>query len=379
MPALLANLRISTFDRLQSFKKTLNDLDGIFDEYHIKVRGLYAAESIKYAESILRGRIYTYQHLSSGDWLSAAQFMLKNIRSNVVHIFLEDHTRCCSNDVYKKVLTEFANKRLDYMTYSFFRASELDISNILPLGVTQGKYLYSFSLNATTKTLLSKISPRYPSFSLCSIVSKRYLTSLLNTANQPHKIYCGKLSTIGIIFLGYPAYKIVLSYLNGLLRGLNCVLCLYPIDSPHNLEKTIVEQQPIAFRDLVVGVPRFELFANADDDNGAYGESLVKRGRLYPAYSSLARPSLPASPIHNLNLAAKESFNLTYFSRLPRIISIPQVRVLLLSGSAIVKTDANQAFLEVGKDVYFFSTSSPIIIALTEAHLEYQVYDVIFP
>jgi len=379
MPALLANVRINTTDRLDDFKSGLRDLCGLFEEYHIKVRGPFAAQSIQFAHSILEQRLYTYQHLSCEDWIESSQIILSHIQSNEIHIFLEDHKRCCSKKEYASVLKEFASRKLDYLPYSFFRAQQLDTSNILPLGITQGDHLCSFQLDTTTRPLLLAISPRYCTFSLCSIVSKRYLQLLFRSCSQPNKIYSSKLLTICILLFGYPRYKSLISALNTLLSHVKCIICLYTPDSPFNLEQSIQERLLSPRTSLVVGVPRYEMFANSDDDNGAYGESLVKRGRTHTVPLVNPANTTPTSPIFQLNLKASEQFDLTYYSRVSRITAPPQVRVSLIYGRVMLRTQQLEKLLEPGTDLYLYTTSSPILMAESDALVEYQVYDTIFP
>ena len=52
-----------------------------------------------------------------------------------------------------------------------------------------------------------------------------------------------------------------------------------------NLENNSLELNSIQ-KEWKIGIVKFELFANFDDDNNAYGESLIKRG-LYPFNSNI--------------------------------------------------------------------------------------------
>ena len=63
MPALLINIRINSLEKLELFKVTLSDIQVLFVESHIKIRGKYSQECVDHAVAKLKGEVIFYQHL----------------------------------------------------------------------------------------------------------------------------------------------------------------------------------------------------------------------------------------------------------------------------------------------------------------------------
>jgi hypothetical protein len=53
MPALLINIKIDLQEKFDLFKVTIADLTGLFEECHVKIRGIYSKECVEY----IRGQL----------------------------------------------------------------------------------------------------------------------------------------------------------------------------------------------------------------------------------------------------------------------------------------------------------------------------------
>jgi hypothetical protein len=164
MPALLINLKIDVKEKFEFYKVTLADLSGLFEECHIKIRGTYSRECVEYAKDQLGNGIHFYQELQEGDWVAATLEILGHVASRSVLLYFEDHKLVATRQRLERVLADFDECKLDYLCYSFFKASQLDVNNLLPLGVTQRELFHEFTLN-NNLNLIGKISPHYCIFS----------------------------------------------------------------------------------------------------------------------------------------------------------------------------------------------------------------------
>lgn len=382
MPALLINLKIDAQEKFELFKVTLADLSGLFEECHIKIRGTYSRECIEYAKGKQGIGIYIYQELQESDWVAATLEMLNQVESRSVFLYFEDHRLVASKQQLEQTLADFDKCNLDHLCYSFFKASQLDVKNLLPLGITQRGLFYEFYLSMKNIGLLGKIlgcSGCY-TFSLVSLNSVEYFRETLLTENKKYKLFNQRLTSVIARLFRYPRYKKILHIINGYLSSVGARLCAHSPSSPFNLEKIWFEYSTPNSRGWKFGVLREELFANFDDDNGAYGESLIKRG-LYPfdAYSfDAGYLESVSSVVCDIALDDGESFDCTYYSHKGRIRCAPQVEITVASGCVTVLYQSACFPLSSGESRLFYSNMSPVIQCIESSKLKIKVFDEIF-
>jgi len=380
MPALLINIKVDAQEKFELFKVTLADLAGIFEECHVKVRGMYSQECVKYAQAQLGNGIHLYQELQEKDWVAATLEMLSQVKSRSVFLYFEDHKLVANRQRLEQVLADFDESKLDYLCYSFFKASQLDVNNLLPLGVTQRVLFYEFALNNKNLNLIGKISPYYCTFSLLSLVSVEYFRKILTTENKKFKIFSRASTAVLALFFPYPRYRRVIKAMNDKLSWLSARICISEPSSPFNLEKIWFETDASNHDGWKFGILKQELFANYDDDNGAYGESLIKKG-LYPFDAH----SFDIDEIKNLNsvalrieLSDGELFDCTYYSHNGRIRHAPKVQINVIRGGIEVQYQDGFFQLSSGEAKLFYSNMSPVIHCIEFAELEIKVFDEIF-
>jgi len=381
MPALLINIKIDDQVKYDLFTVTLSDLREHFSECHIKFRGSYSQKCLDYAKQILTNvaSLTFYQNLQEEDWVDATTKMVENVTSRSLFLYCEDHKLVSTEEHLTSVLINFDRHELDCLCYSFFAASALGVENLLPLKPEQTDQFHIIQYSKDTNELLGKISPRYCSSSLVSIYSVKYFTSLLSVANTKYKIHSRRLHATLARLLPHPRYRKWYHRINQRLAPLRVTLCIEPPSSPFNLEhiwfETVFYETPWR-----VGILVSELFANYDDDNGAYKESLIKRG-LYPF--ELAKPS-PTGAAHTdyievpIALANGELFDCTYFSRAGRIRNPPLLRIRVVSGRASLACKTVEHTLEEGADICVYANQKALLRGLGSAVIALRVYDEVF-
>ena len=380
MPALMINIKIDLREKFDLFRVTLSDLSGLFEECHIKIRGIYSQECIEYIRSQIGKEIHLYQELQESDWVAATLGMLGQVRSRSVFLYFEDHKLLGARQHFQRTLLDFEKYNLDYLCYSFFKASRLDVKNILPLGVTQRELFHEFELTKQNIALIGKISPGYYTFSLISLISVKYFIEVLSAENKTFKIFVRKLASLIIRLFPYPRYRVVFKTINATLSSLGARLCIYPPSSPFNLEKMWLESPLPIEGGWKFGILKQELFANHDDDNGAYGESLIKRG-LYPfTAEGNIRPEdiCGASIKKTINLSQGQCFDLLYHSSVGRISKPPIVFIRVQSGSVLLKLTGSESLMVSGDLRSVYSNKGAVLEANEAAVLELQIFDDIF-
>ena len=382
MTALFLNLRIDKKEKFNLFKTTLADIECLFNECHIKIRGELANECIIFAKELFSDRAKYYQELKDSDWFAASTIMIENVKSRSIFFYLEDHKLITSADNLKLVLNEFDEFKLDYLCYSFFRASRLDVKNLLPLNPKKKNHFSEFLLNKENIKLIRKISPLYCIFSAPSIFSTEYFTKILHEENKKYKIYFKKLATLLAIFFPFPKYRIIFNYINFFLSFINSRLCINPYEAPFNLERLVKDMNIFELNSYKnkwkYGILHNELFVNFDDDNNAYGESLIKRG-LYPfEIKKKLNTNLNNCINFNLKINKGDSYDCTYYSQIHRIRSCPIVSIKVNSGKLSIKYREENIIL--AKDNYqsFYTNLSPIINCIEDADILMSIYDECF-
>jgi hypothetical protein len=376
MPALFINIKIDHHDRLDRFKVTLADLEGLFDEYHIKIRGVLGDESIAYAKDLFASHARFYQELQESDWVAASHDMLAQVTSRSVFLYCEDHKLVADRQRLGLVLKEFDENQLDHLSYSFFHASQLDVRNLLPLNPRRHSDIIEFSLNEQSRKMIGRISPRYCIYSNVSISSVEYFRSLLQLENKKYKFYFPKLTKLIIRLFPYPGYRKVFDRINNLSSSMSIRLCASSPASPFNMEKNWHEAFPLG-KPWKFGVLRNELFANYDDDNGSYGESLIKKGG-YPFDAQVSNPEIANGLTFSLRLQAGEIYDCNYYSHNGRIGHAPQVSIRVIDGDLQVAYAGEQVYLRAGDIKSFYSNIGPVIECKKDSQLEIAVFDEAF-
>ena len=375
--SLLINSYINDELKYNHFKITFKEIYQVFDSIHIKIRGAYKDKCIEYAKlKCKQKKIFTYQKLGENDWHNATFFMVKNIKTNSIFLYNEDHKLNCSFSILKEVINEFNNFQIDFMTYSFFKASKLNVNNILPLNPIRGSLINYFNIDKKKLKLIGKISPNYYYISLIGIFSKNYIYDILNKDNFKYKIYIPFISKLISRFLGN-SRKLLFRYFNFILNKININICLYPTNTPFNFEKIWFENYDFV-NDRKYGIPKKELFINYDDDNGMYAESLIKRG-LYPFdnkyFLNFLKNRKDLLSSFEIYLKSGEVYDSTYFSTLSRINTCPMLKIVIIYGDINIKTNNDKLIKKHNNTIYLYANLSPKIIAINDTRIKISIFD----
>lgn len=380
MPALLINIKIDSREKCDIFKVTLADMAGLFEECHIKIRGSFSQECVEYAQRQTGAGVHFYQELQEKDWVAATLEMVSQVKCRSIFLYVEDHKLVAGRQRLERTLADFDSCELDYLCYSFFRASQLDANNLLPLDVTTRELFQEFALTSQNLGLIGKISPTYVTFSLVSAVSVKYFKHLLTTENKAHKIFCKTLISGIVRLFPHPHYRRFIKTVNGTLSWFDARLCISPPSSPFNLEKIWFETGLPLGGGWKFGIPKEELFANYDDDNGAYGESLIKRG-LYP-FNPHSFDTEGAKKFKNIvrriDLAPGEFVNCTYYSHNGRIGRAPEIEINVVRGNVAVLYQGNSYPISSGGAKWFYSNLGPVIQSIESSELKLTIFDQAF-
>lgn len=373
MPALIVNIYVDSRENFEDFKVTIQDINGLFTHSYVMFRGSYSQRCLDFFIGVFKGEIKDFHYLSDKDWIKNTFEMTKNINHKSVFIYLEDHRLVSNKKLLKKILTDFEAFELDYLSYSFFDAGKLELNNLLPLNPSYCEDFDTFNLTKKNISLLNKISPNYYIFSLPSIVSVKYLRHVLRDVRSK-KIYYKYFSYLLTLLFPFPKYRNLISYTNSILRKINLSYNIYPINTPFNTEKRLKELIP-SDNDWKVGVLHDELFANSDDDNGAYGSSLIKKG-LYPFYTVNKIKSAPVIFEKIIDKDDEKCFR--YYSQAQRIYNPPILIIKLIKGNIKLNYDNKDIFLKDGMEIECNINLGVKIKAIVKSELSFIIHDEVF-
>lgn len=375
--SLLINSFINDELKYNHFKITFKEIYQIFDSIHIKIRGSYKKKCIEFAKLECKNKkLFTYQLLGEDDWNNTTLIMVGNIKTKNIFLYNEDHKLNCSLSSLKAVFNQFNKFEIDFMTYSFFKASKLNVNNILPLNPIQRSLINYFNIDNDKLKLIGKISPNYYYVSLIGIYSRNYIFDILDRENFKYKINIPLLSKLISRFLGN-SRKLLFKYFNNILNKFNSNICFYPINTPFNFEKIWFENYDFVCS-RKYGISKKELFINFDDDNGMYSESLIKRG-LYPFDSSYFLTHLKDRKdllsCFKINLKQGELYDCTYFNTLSRINTCPILKIEIIYGELNIKTNNDKLIKRYDNNIFLYANLSPKLLALNDSKIRISIFD----
>ena len=238
---VFANFQINNQERLIRLKDSFHSFEGYKpDQWEINIRGSLKEHAGKFLRNFLGDKLNLSFQNSKEGWIYDSKNLSKNIKTDLVMTWVEDHIFMNSNKHFEEVLKEMFLKKINCLHYSFHTEYNKKFFNSLPVDYS-GEYLKSWKFNKelTQKYCKKYFSEKY-SIPLMSIMTLQFFNEVL---------YCQK-----------PYFK------------------RWHKSYPFDFEKKIKDNISPSY---TVGFPNHELFAAIDDDQNNKNYSLISRG-LYP-------------------------------------------------------------------------------------------------
>lgn len=380
--ALFANIFLNSELKFYEFKLSICGTVGMFSEYHINVRGDFREEALAFVCELSLPDLFVYQDLSGSDWISDSLIMAQNIKSNSVYFFLEDHYPAVDNSKIDliNIFREFDDLDCDCMTYSWYRAKSYEARNFTPIVTHSTKLLSVFEINKENISYIkSEIGFDKNMVSMAALFSRQYFLKILNHENVQHKFYLKLFSDAIWRIFGFPRYLFLLKLLNALLFKFSCKINFYSKNTPFNFEKLFGEFVPARDFGHRIAVSKVELMANFDDDNGCYGESLIKRGHL-GGYDEIVKNSdfenVVIGKVFTKELRRYEFFDLTFVPCASRQYRLPMLRVEVVNGSLDVTVgNTNHFTISQGQHHVIPSNLDVCAVASVPSSLKVTYFD----
>ncbi len=238
--SIFTNFNIDNEERFIRMKDSLSSFIGLEpDQWVINVRGKYKELVAEHLRSAIRSSINLTFLESKQGWHKDSRVISKDITSDIVFYWLEDHLCLVEPNLLRETINEMFNQKVDILPYSFYEQSSQDYS---PLKTNyKGKFLKTFLFNKESRTLLKrKYGKEFYSVNLVCCFKREFFIRMIN-CNRP-------------------------------------LLKRWPKKTPFDFEKKF---QDINHIDFCSALPNTELFAAIDDDHFLPNYSLISRGK-YP-------------------------------------------------------------------------------------------------
>ena len=238
--AIFSNFFIDNKERLQRMKDSFYSFKGVEpNEWIVNIRGSLKYDAGNFLKNELKEKLNLYYLESKKGWMHDSLKISKQIKSDYVFFWIEDHIMIVPPDYLKKCVLEMKEFSIDQLMYSFL-INEIKRNFNLVETYKVGKYITVIKLDLKNCLKIRKVAGEFYTISCVSIMNKNFFNKILSSNKPLLKRWHRKL--------------------------------------PFDFEKVSSDNvAPVIFHSL----PNRELFVAIDDDLGQEGYSLISRG-LYP-------------------------------------------------------------------------------------------------
>jgi hypothetical protein len=235
---IFANFRINNEERYLRMRDSFLSFKNISAEkWVINIRGSHKEKTLNFLNKHLEDKLYHYQLESKKGWFADTREMLKDIDSDFVLFWIEDHINIADVKVYNNILHEMKQNGCNQLTYTWWYHELRDV--FAPIKTADSAFLDYFDINLIS---IKKVE-----------------------ANEGR--YIIPLSIPGIF-----SYD----FFENIIKSDHPKLKRWPRATPFDFEKRSTD---IEFMNFKHALPKFELFASIDDNNRSKSKyCLIDRG-----------------------------------------------------------------------------------------------------
>ncbi|MFZ2303672.1 MAG: hypothetical protein WAV98_02680 [Minisyncoccia bacterium] len=154
---IFANFYINDEERLLRMKDSFVSFKDIHAEkWVVNIRGRFKEEAMFFLKKYLNEKLISYSLESKKGWFHDTKQMLKDIESDYVFLWLEDHINMIDVRKYQEILDEMEQCNSEYLHYSFFRSEDFGTPSEIYKNIekTELKNTYTFVLDKEKNRLV---------------------------------------------------------------------------------------------------------------------------------------------------------------------------------------------------------------------------------
>jgi hypothetical protein len=233
---IFANFRIDNKERFEIMKISFNSFSNVSaSKWVINVRGKFKNEVVEFLRRELGEKLSANQLESKKGWFSDSAKMLPQIETEYILFWVEDHINLVSVSKYETILKDMKEFDVDYLLYSWWHKEIKEIYSHIDKIDTNNISIYKMN-KENANIVKKKRGSSFYMISMQSITTSKFFKNII---------------------LKPPKFR------------------SWPKETPFDFEKSSSVNSFYPFKSAL---PKFELFANLDDDNGVHGYSLKSRG-----------------------------------------------------------------------------------------------------
>ena len=238
---VFANFRINNEERYLRLKDSFFSFKDISAEkWVINIRGSYKEQTKNFLQEHLQGKFHHYDIESKKGWFQDTRTMLKDIDTDFVFFWIEDHISMVKESKYDEILDEMKENQCDHLCYSWWHDGYKKKFSFLEAKETSNLNIYQMN-KKNVKIIKKNINQEFYTVSCVSITSSKLFKKIISSSHP--------------------------------------LLKRWSKETPFDFEKKDTDVNFLGFNSAV---SKFELFAAIDDNHsGGSKYSLIDRG-LYP-------------------------------------------------------------------------------------------------
>ena len=245
---VFANFRINNEERYQRMKDSSESFKDISaQKWVINVRGSYALKTLFFLREELGEKLYPHMIESEKGWFYDTRDMLFQIDTDLVFFWIEDHINMVDVQKYENILTEMIDNNVDHLIYSWWHNTTKKTYSTIKATETVNMNIYKMNIN-NVESIEKYLGSIFYIITATSILNVNYFKKIITSSHPRLKRWDKK--------------------------------------TPFDFEKISKDKE---FLDFNTAVPKYELFANIDDDHDNKGYSLISRGEYK---STMTRESI---------------------------------------------------------------------------------------
>ncbi len=159
--SIFANFYINSDETFLRMKDSFDSFKDIrAEKWVINIRGKYKAEAMSYIKNGVEEKLISYYLDSKEGWFHDTKQMLKDISTDFVFFWLEDHINIAPITAYDELIDEMFKSHSDFVCYSWWNNERLqNVYKDVPK--TEYSHISSFVLDKRTQ---KEVEKKYPAF-----------------------------------------------------------------------------------------------------------------------------------------------------------------------------------------------------------------------
>ncbi|MCR4322471.1 MAG: hypothetical protein NUV61_00040 [Candidatus Azambacteria bacterium] len=378
MLTIFANLRIENEDGLLHLKDSFFSFSDISDDWLINIRGKLREEALAFLTQHLGEKMRRFELVDdSRGWMTNALDMLPYAKHEYIFVWNEDHINLAPHEIYKEIVREMKEKKVDYLLYSWWQFGKARKAFDQLQLLTPGNYIDTVHMTPSQWKQVQKTQHPYYLISLCGIFHVKFFEKLLRKDKKKIPLFFTKQLYRFMTLLQYGIGKFNQTYYFHKIDSLFFhILRRFRKETPFDLEKAPDRTDILP---ITIAVSKHELFACIDDDLDTPGYQLIKRGK-YPLSFSLDADkileggnkvieSTEEYEVTKLSLRTDEEYRCAYYEDSIRITHIVKETIIITMGRVQIATRREDNILSAHEAVVVYPNVGYMIVALEDAHM----------